>query len=93
MAQLPHLAEAISDGYIAGLSASGWAGSADQVRAAIATCGAAKYSWLGALVIASAAGSVGGGESADQGDAGAEGLEHIRPLAELWGRWADAVML
>lgn len=92
IAQLPFLAEAISDGYLAGLSDGGWDGSADQVRAAIATCGAAKYSWFGALVVASAVRGATGGESSDQEDAAAEGLERIMPLAELLARWADAVV-
>jgi len=91
MAQLPYIVEAICDGYLAGLSDGGWDGSADQVRAAIATCGAAKYSWLGALVVASAARGSTGAESADEIDAAAEGLERVRPLAELLAQWADTV--
>lgn len=91
--QLPDIVDAICDGYVAGLSDGGWTGSADEVRAAIAACGAAKYSWLGALIIASAVRGATSGASSDQNDAAAEGLERIRPLAELLAEWSDSIGL
>ncbi|WP_190276757.1 phosphotransferase [Catenulispora acidiphila] len=92
IAQLPDIAEAISDGYIAGLSDAGSHSSANEIRTAIATCGAAKYSWLAALAIASAASGTTGGQSSDEDDAAAESLERITPLAELLAQWADTTM-
>jgi hypothetical protein len=91
MAQLPHIVDAICDGYVAGLSDGGWDGSADEVRAGIAACGAAKYSWLGALVIGSTVRGAAGGASSGRVDAAAEELERIRPLAELLAQWTDIV--
>ena len=43
---LPELAHSVTGRYIEGLRDGGWSGSADTVRSAIASCGAAKYSWL-----------------------------------------------
>ncbi|NUP45931.1 MAG: phosphotransferase [Catenulispora sp.] len=93
IAQLPYIVEAVCDGYIAGLADGGWDGSADEARAGIAACGAAKYSWLGALVIGSAVRGAADGASSDQDDAAAEELERIKPLAELLAQWADTVEL
>ena len=39
--------ESATGRYLEGLRDGGWSGSDDAVRAAIAACGAAKYSWLG----------------------------------------------
>jgi hypothetical protein len=44
---LPEIAASVTDGYLRGLRDAGWPGSADSARAAIAACGAAKYSWFG----------------------------------------------
>lgn len=93
IAKLPDIVDAICDGYVAGLSDGGWTGSADDVRAAIATCGAAKYNWLGALIIASAVRGATGGASSDQNNEAAEGLERVRPLAELLAEWSDSIGL
>jgi hypothetical protein len=45
-ALLPELAHDTTERYLDGLRDGGWSGSADAVRFAIASCGAAKYSWL-----------------------------------------------
>ncbi len=50
-ALLPELAEATVRGYLEGLRDGGWSGSEDDVRTAIAACGAAKYSWYGPAVL------------------------------------------
>lgn len=80
MAVLPELADALTDGYLNGLADGGWGGSPDEVRAAIAACGAAKYAWLGAAVVAGAAG---GSETAE--------LERLAPLIGMLAQWADGV--
>jgi hypothetical protein len=52
---LPELAESATGRYLEGLRDGGWSGSDDAVRAAIAACGAAKYSWLAPARVGSVA--------------------------------------
>ncbi|WP_169739899.1 phosphotransferase [Actinospica robiniae] len=92
MASLPELAEAITDGYVKGLAEGGWAGSADETRAAIAACAVAKYSWLGAQVVASAANDRKGGTDPGRDDATFEAMERSKPLAQQLAQWSDAVL-
>jgi hypothetical protein len=49
---LPEVAAAATESYLGGLRDGGWSGSGDDVRRAIAACGAAKYSWLAPHVLA-----------------------------------------
>jgi hypothetical protein len=47
---LPEIAASATDGYLSGLRDGGWTGSPDAVRATIAACGAAKYSWFAPVI-------------------------------------------
>ena len=92
-ALLPEIAEAVSDGYIRGLSDGGQhaAGTADDVRRAIATCAAAKYNWLGAAAIGSAVRGRARKPSYNQDDSAEETLRRISGLAALLADWADGL--
>lgn len=95
VALLPEIAEAVADGYISGLADGGHdtsGGGADGVRAAIAACAVAKYSWLGAHAIATAARGVELKRSYNRDDSAAETLVRITPLAELLAEWAEGVV-
>jgi hypothetical protein len=46
IALLPELADETTAAYLRGLRDGGWTGSDDDVRAAVAACGAAKYAWF-----------------------------------------------
>ena len=108
VALLPHIAEAVTEAYIKGLGDgdaigagadagsggrdSGRPGSADDVRAAIATCAVAKYSWLGAQAVATAVRGRTGRGAYNQDDSAAETLARITPLADLLAQWADAAL-
>lgn len=81
MALLPELADVLTDGYLKGLTDGGWDGSADGARAASAACGAAKYAWLGAAIVAGAAG---GSDPAE--------LSRLAPLIGTLAHWADSVL-
>lgn len=85
---LPPIAEAVIDGYTGGLADGGWHGAADDVRAAIAACAVAKYSWLGARAVAVAAHGTKSANAYNQDDSPAETLARITPLAELLARWS-----
>jgi hypothetical protein len=50
-ALLPEIVDGCVGGYVQGLRDGGWSGSEDGVRAAVAACGAAKYSWFGPAVL------------------------------------------
>jgi phosphotransferase family enzyme len=92
IAQLPHLVDAVTSGYLEGLADGGWGGGADEARTAIATCAVAKYSWLGAQAVATAVRGRIGRAGYSQDDSAAETLERITPLAQLLAQWADAVL-
>ena len=92
MALLPAVAEAVADGYIRGLEDGGWNGPADGVRAAIAACAAAKYSWLGAQAIATAVHGRRHRSSYNQDDSPVEALARLTPLAELLARWSTDLL-
>lgn len=51
---LPEIEFAATEGYLDGLSEGGWSGSPDEVRRAIAICGAAKYCWFAAARLGAA---------------------------------------
>lgn len=90
-ALLPEINAEVTDGYLEGLRAGGWAGSADEVRRAIAISGAAKYSWfaaarLGAAIRGSHIRS-GYGQDTSHEDAMSRLSELVRMLAD----WSEAL--
>jgi hypothetical protein len=88
VALLPGIAEAVADGYLRGLEDGGWHASSDKVRAGIAACAVAKYSWIGAHAIATAVHGRRHRPSYNQDDSPAETLTRVTPLAELLARWS-----
>ena len=91
VALLPEIAEAVTAGYISGLADGGHRASADEVRRAIATCAAVKYSWLGAHVIASAVRGRRDRPSYNQDDSPVESLKRVTGVAELLSDWAGVL--
>jgi Phosphotransferase enzyme family len=91
-ALLPEISESVTDGYLAGLREGGWAGKADAVRAAIAACGAAKYSWFAPAVIRSAVRDDAGPSSYRAATSAAALVERLAPVVTLIARWAAAVL-
>jgi hypothetical protein len=101
IAQLPHIVDAVMDGYVNGLADGGWgdrssqggrggqSSSADEVRKAIMTYAVAKYSWIGAHTVGTAVRGRARKGSYNQDDSAAETLARIRPLADLLARWAE----
>jgi hypothetical protein len=89
---LPAVADAVTTGYIEGLSDGGRHGSADEARAAIAVCAVAKYSWLGAQAVATAVRGAAGRSGYNQDDSAAETLARISPLADLLAQWAETAL-
>lgn len=89
-ALLPEITAAVTDGYTAGLREGGWAGSPDEVRRAIAVCGAAKYSWFAPAVLSRLLrdGTFGHPQYGRPDGAGA--VRRLRGLVELLADWADA---
>ncbi|MDP9795281.1 hypothetical protein J2S43_003793 [Catenuloplanes nepalensis] len=88
-ALLPEIEDAAVEGYLEGLRDGGRHGDPDDIRRAIAACGAAKYSWfgpavLGRMIRGSRAGNAYGRPLDDDG----EELERLRGLVELIVRWA-----
>ena len=88
VALLPQIAAGVTDGYLAGLRDGGWTGSADSVRAAIAACGAAKYSWLGPAMAGRAIRGELGNESYGQDASAAARIERLSGLVALIADWA-----
>jgi hypothetical protein len=89
MSRLPAIAEAVTDGYVAGLRDGGYTGPADAVRAAIRVCGAAKYCWLGPAVLGRVArGATVGHPEYARATSGTEALLRLRDLVTLIAEWA-----
>jgi hypothetical protein len=91
-ALLPEVTEGVTDGYLAGLRDGGWAGSADAVRAAIAACGAAKYSWFAPAVIRNAVRGDAGRSSYRQDSSAQAQVERLTAVVTLIAQWAAAVL-
>jgi hypothetical protein len=91
-ARLPEVTAAVTDGYLAGLRDGGWAGSADDVRAAIAACGAAKYSWFAPAVIRNAVRGDAGRSSYRRDDSAQAQVERLTGLVTLIATWAAAAL-
>ena len=90
VALLPEITEAVTDGYLRGLRDAGWPGSADSGRAAIAACGAAKYSWLGPWWVSRAVRDELGPSSYGQDRSAAAGIRRVTGLVTLIAEWARA---
>jgi hypothetical protein len=91
-ALLPRIAAGVTDGYLAGLRDGGWAGPADSVRAAIAACGAAKFSWFGPAMIGRAIRGELGNASYGQDTSAAVRIERLSGLVALIADWAAATL-
>jgi hypothetical protein len=91
-ALLPEVTEGVTDGYLAGLRDGGWAGSGDAVRAAIAACGAAKYSWFAPAVIRNAVRGNAGRSSYRSDTSAAAQVERLTGLVTLIAEWAAAAL-
>ena len=87
-ALLPEIAETVTAGYLRGLRDAGWPGSADSVRAAIAACGAAKYSWFGPAVVSRAVRDHLGPSSYGQDRSASEALRRVTGIVTLIADWA-----
>jgi hypothetical protein len=88
IALLPEITETVTDGYLRGLRDAGWPGSGDSVRAAIAACGAAKYSWFGPAVASRAARDDLGPSSYGQDRSAAVAARRVTPLVTLIAEWS-----
>jgi hypothetical protein len=91
---LPELAESVTDRYLEGLRDGGWPGSDDAVRAAIAAiaaCGAAKYSWLGPARVGSAARDDLERASYTRDTDAVSRLQRLTDLVALIAGWAASV--
>jgi hypothetical protein len=92
MALLPQIAHSCVESYIDGLRDGGWTGQEDQVRRAVAACGAAKYCWLGPEFLGRAmrddSGRTSYGRDACAGDA----VRRLSPLVALIAEWADSLL-
>jgi hypothetical protein len=89
-ALLPELADAVTDGYLAGLRDGGWLGSDDRVRAAIAACGAAKYSWLAPAVLGRVVSDDLGTSAYNRDTDPDEAVRRVTSLFTLVAEWAAA---
>lgn len=92
VALLPEIAASATDGYLRGLRDGGWNGSADAVRATIAACGAAKYSWFAPMVAGRAARDHIGPSSYGQDSSAAAAALRVTPLVTLIADWADTAV-
>jgi hypothetical protein len=88
VALLPELAEAVTDGYLRGLRDGGWSGAGDRVRAAVAVCGAAKYSWLGPAFLGRAVREAPGASAYRRDASVEETVERLTGLLALIADWA-----
>ena len=89
-ALLPEIAESVTAGYLNGLRDGGWPGSADSARAAIAACGAAKYSWFGPAVLSRAVRDDLGPSSYGQDRSAAAALRRVTGLVTLIADWSSS---
>jgi hypothetical protein len=89
VALLPEITESVTGGYLRGLRDAGWPGSADSVRATIAACGAAKYSWFGPAVLSRAIRDDLGRSSYGQDRSPAEAVRRVTGIVTLIAEWAS----
>jgi hypothetical protein len=93
VALLPEIAAAVTDGYVRGLRDAGWPAPADAVRAAIAACGAAKYSWFAPALLTRAIRDDLGPSSYGQDRSAAEAVRRVTGLVTLIAEWAHLTEL
>jgi hypothetical protein len=89
-ALLPEIADAATEAYLAGLRDGGWSGPPDRVRAAIAACGAAKYSWFAPAFIGRSVHDNLGPRSYGQDPSAAAAIRRLIPVVTLLADWAAA---
>jgi hypothetical protein len=87
---LPEIAESTTASYLKGLRDGGWSGSPDDVRTAIAACGAAKYSWLGPAVLGRAVRDDLGTSSYNRDSSVESTVRRVTGLFTLIADWAKA---
>jgi hypothetical protein len=92
LALLPQIAHECVESYLNGLRDGGWHGREDQVRSAIAACGAAKYSWLGPAFLGRALRADTGRSSYGQYDSAVDAVRRLADLVALVVQWADSVL-
>jgi hypothetical protein len=91
VALLPEIDAEVTDAYLEGLAAGGWAGSADEVRRAIAISGAAKYSWFAAGRIGRAIRGSHVKSGYDQDNGPEEAMSRLTGVVELLAEWSRAL--
>lgn len=92
VALLPQIAQSCVESYIKGLRDGGWTGREDRVRAAVAACGAAKYSWLGPAFLGRALRDDTRRTSYGQDGSAADAVRRLSDLVALIARWADSIL-
>jgi hypothetical protein len=86
---LPEINERATDAYLEGLRDGGYPGAPDEIRAAIAAAGAAKYAWFGAGVLSRALSDLPYGHPQyGQHDSAAEAMAALSGLVTLLAQWA-----
>jgi Phosphotransferase enzyme family len=92
VALLPEIADAVTEGYLAGLRDGGWVGSPEMVRKAIVVCGAAKYCWFAPLSLGRVIRDGRWGHPQYGRDAtGEEALLRLRGVVTLLAEWSRMV--
>jgi hypothetical protein len=86
---LPEITEGTTDGYLRGLRDGGWSGSADDVRRAIAACGAAKYSWYGPAVLGRVVKDDVGTSNYSKDNSVETAVRRVTGMVTLIADWAD----
>lgn len=92
MALLPEIAQSCVESYVSGLRDGGWTGREDQVRLAVAACGAAKYSWFGPTFLGRALRGDTTRSSYGQDASALDAVRRTGDLVALIVQWADVVL-
>jgi hypothetical protein len=92
VALLPQISNSCIESYISGLRDGGWSAREEQVRSAVAVCGAAKYSWLGPAFLGRALREESGRTSYRQDDSAAAAVSRLGDLVAHIVEWADSVL-
>jgi hypothetical protein len=93
VALLPEIADAVIEGYVAGLREGGWVGPPDAVRRAVMVCGTAKYCWFAPLALGRVIRDGRWGHPQYSRDATAEeALHRLRGLVALLADWSRVTL-